>query len=89
MAAWAWVTDVTAGRCDTVSGWRLGDQFEAAYAACRPDSVAELHRSRSFHRSSALVRIAMSWSSLRDDAPATSTVMAEAHRQALMANELA
>ncbi len=80
MAAWAWVTDVTAGRCTVDSGWQVGARFEASYTERRPEAAAELDRSRAFHRASALVRIAMSWSSLRDDHEATRTVLDEAHR---------
>lgn len=82
MAAWAWVTEVTAGRCDRDEGWHLGQRFEEKYAACRPEAADELDRSRAFHRAVALVRIAMSWSSLAADPTARRTVMAEAHRLA-------
>lgn len=78
MAAWAWVTDVLAGRTSVSAGWDLGDRFEAAYAAHRPEARAELDATRRFHRASGLVRIAMSWSSLKRDAAARERVIQEA-----------
>ncbi len=83
MAAWVWVTEVTAGRADPAAGWHLGDRFEASYSTRRPGTAVELARSRGFHRASALMRIAMSWSSVRNHAAATELVMGEAHRLAL------
>ena len=41
LAAWAWVTEVTAGRVDPVAGWALGDRFEIAYPAATPGGGAD------------------------------------------------
>ncbi len=80
LAAWAWVTEVTAGRVDPRGGWALGDRFEMAYAERRPAAGDELRHSRSFHRASSLVRIATSWSSLQVDYATREFVLDEALR---------
>jgi Ser/Thr protein kinase RdoA (MazF antagonist) len=82
LAAWVWATEVTAGRCGRDEGWHLGRHFEERYTACRPEAADELDRSRAFHRTAALVRIATSWSSMAADPTARRMVMAEAHRLA-------
>ena len=80
LAAWAWVTEVTAGRVDPPGGWALGDRFEMAYADRRPAERDELRHTRAFHRASSLVRIAMSWSSLQADDATRGFVLDEAMR---------
>ncbi len=81
LASWCWVTEVVSHATDHDAAWTLGERFEAAYVVCRPHAEDELAASRAFHRASGLVRIAMSWSSLRDDAVARGTVLDEAVRQ--------
>lgn len=81
LAAWAWVTDVLSRHAPLDLAWTVGDRFQAAYAAQRPDVADELAAGRAFHRASSLVRIAMSWTSLRHDAAATALVLDEAMRQ--------
>jgi aminoglycoside phosphotransferase (APT) family kinase protein len=81
LAAWAWVTDVVSCRAPRDRAWTVGDHFQVAYAARRPEVADELMAGRAFHRASSLVRIAMSWSSLRHDSAATEVVLAEAMRQ--------
>jgi aminoglycoside phosphotransferase (APT) family kinase protein len=80
LAAWAWVTEVTAGRVDPTGGWALGDRFEMAYAERRPALHDELRHTRAFHRASSLVRIATSWSALQVDRATRGFVLDEAMR---------
>lgn len=81
LAAWCWVTQaVAAGRRPSASFWDVGDRFEAAYLACRPETTAAVVAGRTFHRVSGLVRIATEWSSMRHDADANRLVLDEAWR---------
>ena len=77
--AWLWATDRVLGRDGS---WAPGDELERRHAAVLDDGRSDEGRRQalSFHRAVGLVRIATSWTWMRDHPDCAAEVVAEAHR---------
>jgi aminoglycoside phosphotransferase (APT) family kinase protein len=79
--AWLWAVDRVLGRDGS---WDPGDDLALLHAARMPDGRGDRERRHAlaFHRAVGLVRIATSWTWMREHPDVAAEVVAEAHRVA-------